>query len=91
MAALPVTVVLGCLVGLPVFRFLVQRGSSNVAEYVGGGLFVAIAGAALVWMAHVLSADFLIDSDFRFAELLIGISGPVGGMTVWSVLQHSRQ
>jgi hypothetical protein len=89
MFALPVTLALG-IIGVPVFRLLVKRGYSNVAAYVGGGLIVAIAGAALIGAAHFLLADFLVDSDFWFAVLLIGISGPVAGITVWYVLQHPR-
>jgi hypothetical protein len=91
MIALPVTLVLAFVIGLPVFRLLIRRGHSNVAEYIGGGVIVAIAGAALIGVAHVLSVDFLVDSDFRFAILLMGICGPVVGLTVWYVLQRSSQ
>jgi hypothetical protein len=91
MIALPVTLVLIFGIGLPVFRLWIRRGYSNIAQYIGGGVIVAIIGVALIGVAHVLSVDFLIDSDFRFALLLIGICGPVAGLTVWYVLQRSGQ
>lgn len=89
MIALPVALVLILVIGLPVFRLWIRRGYSNVAEYIGGGAIVGIAGAALIAIVHVLSVDFLVDSDFRFAMLLIGICGPVAGLTVWYVLRRS--
>jgi hypothetical protein len=41
-------------------------------------------------MAHILLSDFLtLDSDFRFAMLLIAVSGPVAGFVVWYILRRS--
>ena len=89
--ALPVALALTFGIAWPVFRLWVRRGYSNVGEYIGGGVIVSIAGAAVITAAHVFGADFLIDSDFRFAILIIGICGPVSGLTVWYVLQRSSQ
>jgi hypothetical protein len=78
-------------IAFPLFRLWIRRGYSNVAEYIGGGVVVAATGAVLITMAHVLFSDFLTDSDFRFAILLIGICGPVAGAAVWYVLQRSSE
>jgi hypothetical protein len=91
MIALPVALALTFGIGFPLFRLWIRRGYSNVAEYIGGGVVVSAAGAVLITMAHVLLADFLTDSDFRFAILLIGICGPVAGVAVWYVLQRSSE
>jgi hypothetical protein len=90
MVALPVTLALTCGVGLPLFRLWMRRGYSSVAAYIGGGIIIAMVGALIIATAHFL-ADFLVDSNFLFAMLIIGVSGPVAGFVVWYVLQRSSQ
>ena len=91
MMTFPVVVALTCGVAWPVFRHLIRRGYSGATAYVAGGVIVAAIGALLVAVAHI-SRNFLVDNDFWFAILLIGICGPVAGVVTWWVLQRpSRQ
>jgi hypothetical protein len=90
MIALPATLVLTCGVGFPLFRLWIRRGYSSVAVYVGGGIIIAAVGASIIAAAHILTGLFS-GSDFVFAMLILGVSGPVAGFVVWYVLQHSGQ
>jgi hypothetical protein len=90
MMTFPAVVALTWGVGWPVFRYSIRRGYSGVAAYVAGGVIVAGIGAIIVAVAHTLGG-FLMDGDFRFAMLLLAVSGPVAGFVVWYVLQRSSQ
>jgi hypothetical protein len=88
--ALPAVFALTLGVGFPLFRHWIQRGYSGVAVYVAGGVIVALIGASILIAAHTLGG-FLLDSDFLFAMLIIGVCGPLAGFVVWYVLQRSSQ
>jgi hypothetical protein len=90
LVALPVTFALTLGISLPLFRLWVRRGYTNVAIYVSGGFVTALVGASILTAAHVFD-DFMVDSNFLFAVVLMGVSGPVAGFVVWYVLQRSSQ
>jgi hypothetical protein len=90
MMTIPAVVALTWGVGWPVFRQFIRRGYSGVAAYTIGGVFVAGIGIIVMAAAHTVGG-FLMDGDFRFAILLITVSGPVAGLVVWCVLQRAAQ
>ena len=88
LVALPVTFVLTFGISLPLFRLWIRRGYTNVALYVGSGLVTALVGASILLAAHIFD-DFMVDSIFLFAVVLMAVSGPIAGLVVWYVLRQS--
>jgi hypothetical protein len=88
MIALPAALVLTYGVARPIFRLWISRGYSNVVAYISGGIIIAAIGALIMAAAHTF-AGFLVYGDFRFAMLLMAVSGPVSGFVVWYVLRRS--
>jgi hypothetical protein len=90
LVALPVTFALTLGISLPLFRLWIRRGYTNVAFYVSGGLVTALVGASVLTVAHIFD-DFMVDSNFLFAVVLMGVSGPIAGLVVWYVLRRSSR
>jgi len=82
--AVPVALVVGFTVALPLFRYWVRSRQSSVVRPLAAGLVISAAAALVVR----ISMSGLIGSDLRFAIVTAVIAGPVAALTAWAVARR---
>lgn len=86
--AFPATVLLTFGGGIPLFRRWIARGYIRATAYVAGGIILALLGAAVLTLAHVL-IDYLSSEAFWVSLMALALYGPIAGTVVWGVLRRS--
>jgi hypothetical protein len=84
MFATPVAVLLGLVVGWPLFRYWARPRQTSIVRAVVVGLVLSAAAAFVVR----ISMDTLIDSDLRFAIVTAVVAGPISALTVWVIARR---
>jgi hypothetical protein len=74
--------------GIPVLKAFITRGYTSGAAFFAAGIFISVAIATVLYASHHFG-EFLVGSDFDFALLAGMISGPLAGLSFWSV--HRRR
>jgi hypothetical protein len=86
MVAMQVSTAATLVLGFPIFKYLVHRGSLSAASSIAAGAVVAAILSGLLFAAHRLK-DFLVSDDFNMGMAAIIVSGPVSGLALWLVVR----
>jgi hypothetical protein len=84
-AAMMAAPVAGCVVlavGAPIFGRMFRSGVRSAPRYALAGLIISMLPASVLTYLHRY-IGFLVNEDFAFSMLLIGIAGPISGMVFW--------